>query len=137
MAGKYVLLLNRFYTYLYLVGAVCLLVFLGAVSVGWFDRQTYLLIFGVVLSIIALLLLAIFLVPSLMRMIQLRDMENTHPVNSSAHNLAQPTPGQPLSKDKARQWLDDFLVEQQRQGGSDPKSPFTKHGTTRDKEIKK
>jgi len=148
MPGKYVPMLNRFYTSLYLVGAVCLLLFLGAVSVGWFDRQMYLLVFRVVLLTIALLLLAIFLFPSLLRMIQLRDMDSPHSSLSTGGDQKPDTPpaqaSEPLSKEDARQWLDTFLVEQQKQEVSNNPTPpsqlrhgFAGRGAMRDTEIKK
>lgn len=110
--------LYRLDSLLLLLGVALLLLFLGALGVGWFDRGTYLLTISVLLIVLALVFIAARLRLYLVRMIQLNRMEKPEEVQHTDEKLVSPPSTSPkeegLSKEKARVWLDEFLVEQQK-----------------------
>lgn len=110
-------LIATLYIGIYLLGGALLLIFLGAVSAGWFDRSTYLFYLIGVLVCLGLALIILTLLAFLRPVIQ---WMNTRMTLSSESQEEKDTPQQPaqlketiLSKEEARQWLDDFLVKQQ------------------------
>lgn len=116
---KYTSLFSPVLAGLLLVGAVLLLVFLGAVMVGWFDRPMYLLYLRTILLVLAGLLVLIDLLSFIPRVIQWnKDRMPTSSEQPVSSSMPPPQNGETasLSKEEARKWLDDFLVEQQKPG---------------------
>ncbi|MBI3255771.1 MAG: hypothetical protein HYZ63_02260 [Candidatus Andersenbacteria bacterium] len=115
---KYIPLFSVVLVVLFTAGAVLLLVFLGAVTVGWFDRAMYLYYVRTILLVLLGMLGFTTLLSFAPRVIQWmgKRMEN---IDEQSGNKP-PLSGQDsetvasLSREEARQWLDDFLIEQQK-----------------------
>lgn len=98
-------------------GVVVFTVLLLAVAGGWVTYGIYLHLLRFVLLLFALVLMALHLLSFRRRVIQWRSKKNMaySPQHPSSSDSVAPAmqPEQVLSKEQARAWLDDFLVEQQ------------------------
>jgi hypothetical protein len=95
---------------LFVAGAVWLLLIWWAVALGWLPQAWYGLYAVTGLAGLVVIVGLIALLKERKRMIQLQHMSQL-PVPTPSASLAEVP--ETLSKEEARVWLDEFLVEQQ------------------------